>query len=154
MTTWIPVSGRAEIGGCAWLLRMVQKARRIVETGSGSKRIGEYIFGQNDPVDGMLLRFLGISDEEVLDVVRAIPDDRAAAMQILTMSGKNPDECARFSRRLMRVNGLFLAMMDADEGRCKPSVRTSFLCWFYNRVIMAPAYAYFARKERARSLPR
>lgn len=133
---------------------MVQKARRIVDSGSDSNRIGEYIFGRNDPVDGMLLRFLRISDEEVLDVVRANPDDRAAAMQILTMSGKSPDECARFSRRLMRVNGAFLAMMDADEGRSKPGPWTSFLRWFYNCVIMTPAYAYFARKERNRSLLR
>lgn len=132
---------------------MVQKARRIIDSGSDSKRIDDYIFGQNDPADGMLLRFLGISDEEALDIVRAIPDDRAAAMQILATSGKSPEQCARFSRKFSLVNGPFLAMMDADEGRRKPGFATSLLRWFYNSVIMTPAYAYFARKERGRSSP-
>lgn len=63
MASWIPVSGRNEACGCAWLPRMIQKARRIVDSGAGTKRVDDYIFGRNDPVDGMLLRFLGISDD-------------------------------------------------------------------------------------------
>lgn len=150
MASWIPVSGRDEACGCAWLPRMIQKARRIVDSGADRKRVDDYIFGRNDPVDGMLLRFLGISDEHVLDIVRAVPDDRAAAMQIVSTSGKTPEQCAAFSRKLMRLNGPFLAMMDADEGRRKPGLVTAFLRWFYNVVVMTPAYSYFARKERQR----
>jgi Domain of unknown function (DUF5069) len=147
MNTWIPRSGRDEIGGVVWLPRMIEKARRIVDSGIAEKRVGEYIFGKHDPGDAQVLRFLGISDEEVLDVVRAIPDDNAAAMQLISMSGKTPVQCAAFSRRLRRLNAPFLAMMDADEGRRKRGAMTSFLRWVYNNVIMPPSYLYFARKE-------
>jgi hypothetical protein len=71
------------------------------------------------------------------DIVRAVPDDRAAALQILMTSGKTRDECATFSRRFMRVNGPFAAMMDADEGRRKPGATTAFLRWFYNTVVIS-----------------
>lgn len=148
MTTWIPRSGRDEIGGCIWLPRMVQKARRIIDSDTKGKRLGEYIFGKHDPADVQVLRFLGISDEEVLDVVRAIPDDDAAAMQLISMSGKTGEQCASFSRRYRSMMRPFLAMMDADEGRRKPGALTSFLRWFYNRVVMPPSYIYFQRKQQ------
>lgn len=148
MNTWIPPSGRDAIGGCVWLPRMIAKARRIIETGAAHKRAGEYIFGENDPADAKVLRFLGVSDGDVLDVVRTLPDDYAAALHLLSMSGKTPEECAAFSRRFNRAMMPFLAMIEADEGRRKPGAGTAFLRWFYNRVLMPPAYTFFRLKER------
>jgi Domain of unknown function (DUF5069) len=145
---WIPRSGRDEVGGCIWLPRMIQKARRIIETGESGKRTGEYMYGKHDPADAQVLKFLGISDEEILDIVRAIPDDDAAAMQVLSTSGKTREQCEAFSRRYWMLNAPFMAMMDADEGRRTPGPLTSLLRWFYNNVIMPPAYAYFKMKER------
>ena len=99
MSTWIPRSGREEIGGCIWLPRMISKARRIIDSEATGKRAGEYMYGKHDAADAQVLKFLGISDEEVLDIVRAIPDDEAAAMHVLTTSSKTPADCAAFTRR-------------------------------------------------------
>lgn len=147
-TTWMPRSCRDTIGGLIWLPRMIHKARRLVDEDAHGKRVGEYIFGRHDPADAQVLRFLGISDEEALDIVRAIPDDDGAALQMISMSGKTSAQCAAFSRRFATVMAPFLAMMDADEGRRKPGALTSFLRWFYNRVLMPPSYMYFRYKER------
>lgn len=144
----MPCSGREQIGGLVWLPRMIQKARRIVDTGAQGKEVDQYIFGRHDPADAQVLRFLGISDEEVLDVVRAIPDDDAAALQLISMSAKTPAQCAAFSRRFGALMRPFLAMMDADEGRRKPGTLTSLLFWFYNSVVMPSSYVYFRGKQR------
>lgn len=67
-TTWMPRSCRDTIGGVIWLPRMIEKARRIVDE------------------DAQVLRFLGISDEEALDIVRAIPDDDAAELPVFSLT--------------------------------------------------------------------
>ena len=144
---WCPTSGYEKIDGCVWLPRLISKARRVIETNSGN-RFGEYMFGQNDPADAELLRFLGMSAAQVLDVVRAECDDRAAAARVLALSAKTREQCERFSRKFRRSMGVFLAMMDADENRLPASVRTAVLRFVYNRVVMPPAYAYFQWMER------
>lgn len=109
--------------------------------------IGAYMYGDNDPMDAELLRFVGLNGARVLDIVRAEPSDEAAARRILVLSGKTRAECERFSRRLRRRSGIFLAMIDADENRLPPRFRTALLGFIYNRMIMPFAYAYFRRME-------
>jgi Domain of unknown function (DUF5069) len=145
--TWCPPSGCQEIDGCIWLPRLVSKARRVLELGAGNA-IGDYMYGANDPVDGELLRFLGVTDRQVLDIVRDEPSDEAAARRILSLSGKTQSDRRNFSLRFRRRNAIFLAMMDADENRAPRGLRTAVLRFVYNRVIVPPVHMYFAMKER------
>jgi hypothetical protein len=147
--SWCPPSGFEELNGCIWLPRLVSKARRVLEL-RGGNLIGEYMFGENDPADGALLRFLGLSSTQVLDVVGSEPNDRDAAARLLQMTGKTTEQCRRFTRQFRLTNGPFLAMMDADENRTAPGVKASLLRWIYNRIIMPPAYAHFRRMENKR----
>lgn len=105
------------------------------------------MYGDNDFADGILLRFLGITDAQVLEAVRTHPDDAAAAERILVASGKTPEQCAAFNRRFLLLAGLFLPFIEADEGRAKPGLRTSFLRAFYNGVVAGPAIAVFRRMQ-------
>lgn len=145
--TWQPRSGYDEFGGCIWLPRLVSKGRRVLEMRSGN-RIGEYMFGESDPSDSELLRFLGLTSQHVLDVVQAEADDNAAAAHLLQISGKTPEQCARFTRKFRRIMGVFLAMMDADEHPDRSGLRKSFLRFVYNRIVVPPAYWFFAWQER------
>lgn len=147
---WVPRSGSDEFDGCIWLPRLIDKARRVAATGGGYLLDGDYMFGERDYADGRLLGFLGVSSEQVLEVVRGEPDDAAAAARILTMSGKTRPECEAFSRRFHLLMGPFLPMIDADEGRLAAGPWSAFLRGLYNGVIARPAVALFRRNERSR----
>jgi hypothetical protein len=149
---WYPVSGCEEFNGCVWLPRLISKARRVVEIQDGN-RIGEYMFGENDPADAELLRFLGLSAQQILELVQNESNDEVAATQILALSGKSAAKCAKFSRKFRILLGPFLAMMDADEYRTGPGFRTALLRFVYNRIVMPPAYLYFHWKERRARAP-
>lgn len=150
--TWCPPSGCDEIDGCIWLPRLITKARRVLELGTGNT-IGEYMFGDNDPADSELLRFLGLSSQQVLNVVGAENDDVVAAKRLLAMSRKTGAQCAKFTRRFRLMMAPFLAMMDADEDRMPPGLRTSLLRFVYNSIVMPPAYAYFRSQEKKHKSP-
>jgi hypothetical protein len=147
-THWNPRSGGDEIYNCIWLPRMIDKARRVADSGGGYLIDGEYMFGEKDFADGRLLRFLGLSSAQVLGVVGVEPDDAQAAARIIELSGKTPPECAAFNRRFRLLMGPFLPMIDADEGRKPPGPWTAFLRGLYNNVIFRPALAIFRRSER------
>jgi hypothetical protein len=149
-STWMPRhSGRDEAAGLVWLPRMIEKARRRLEGEvTGQDLLWPYMFGVNDPLDRQLLRFLGMKNEDVLEVLRHEPDDEAAAAEMVRRSGRTPAECAAWNARYLRFNAPFLAMMDADEARRPAGVSTSLLRWIYNHVIMAPSYPIYRRLER------
>lgn len=148
-STWMPRhSGRDAAAGLVWLPRMVEKARRRLEGQViGQDLLWPYMFGVHDPADRQLLTFLGVHNDDVLDVLRHEPDDAAAAAELVRRSGRTPAECAAWNARYLRLNAPFLAMMDADEGRRPAGVSTSLLRWIYNGVIMAPAYPVYRRLE-------
>ena len=146
--TWSPRSGNDEIDGMIWLPRLIDKARRVANTPGTPYLIGEYTFGENDPPDAAVLRFLRVSSAELLQAVQAEPDNDAAARKLLRESGRSSRECAGFTRKFRLVQAPFLAMMEADEGRMPPGAAASFLRWLYNAVLMPLVYAYFRRKEQ------
>jgi hypothetical protein len=152
---WMPRhAGRERAAGCVWLPRLIDKGRRVLEGEStGRSLVGGYLFGVNDAADMQLLRFLGMTNEQVLEVLRAHPDDGEAAAELVRRSGRTPEECSAWSRRFGLVNGLFLAMMDADEGRRAAGPVTTALRVLYNRVIMPPVYVVyrFAEGRRAKA---
>jgi len=134
-----------------WLPRLLDKGRRVLEGEvAGRDLLGEYLFGVNDPADAELLRFLDMTNEDVLAVLRREPDDARAAAELVRLSGRTPAECAAWSHRYLRWNGPFLAMMDADEGRRSPGAGTTALRLIYNYLIMAPYYPIYRRLELRR----
>ena len=151
-STWMPRhSGRDAAEGLVWLPRMIEKARRRLEGQvTVQDMLWPYMCGVHDPADRQLLQFLGMKNEDVLEVLRHEPDDAAAAAEIVRRSGRTPAECAAWSARCLRFNAPFLAMMDADEGRRPAGASTTLLRLVYNRVIMPPAYPIYRRLERGK----
>ena len=149
---WMPRhAGRERAAGCVWLPRLIDKGRRVLESeAAGRDLLGDYHFGVNDAADAQLLRFLGMTNEDVLAVLRRHPDDGDAAAELVRRSGRTPAECAAWSARFVRRVGPFLAMMDADEGRRAPGAGTTALRLAYNRVIMPPTYVAYRWAERRR----
>jgi hypothetical protein len=150
---WMPRhAGRERAAGCVWLPRLIDKGRRVLEAEVvGRSLMGGYLFGVNDAADAQLLKFLRMTNEQVLAVLRANPDDGEAATELVRLSGRTPAECSAWSRRFMLLNGIFLAMMDADEGRRPAGRVTTALRVIYNRVIMPPAYAVYRLAESRRT---
>ncbi|HEU5315766.1 MAG TPA: hypothetical protein VFX49_06615, partial [Chloroflexota bacterium] len=74
----------------------------------------------------------------------------AAAAELVRRSGRTPAECAAWNARFSLLMGLFLAMIDADEGRRPPGWATTALRVAYNRVVMPPVYPVYRLLERWR----
>ena len=148
---WMPRhAGRERAAGCVWLPRLIDKGRRVLEgQAAGRDLLGDYHFGVNDSADTQLLRFLGMTNEDVLAVLRQYADDAAAA-ELVRRGGRTPAECAAWSARFVRRLGPFLALLDADEGRRAPGAGTTALRLIYNYVIMPPTYVTYRFAERRR----
>lgn len=144
---WTPRSGYETLHGCIWLPLLLDKARRVA-AGSGHLIDGEWMYGDNDFADGILLRFLGVSDAKVVEIVRAQSDDAAAGAQLLAIGGKTPAQIAAFNRRFRLAAGAFMPLIEADEGRAAPSPWTNALRALYNGVIAGPAIAVFKWMQR------
>ncbi len=146
-------AGGEAAAGLVWLPRLLDKGRRVLEGEAAGRDLlhdGGYLFGVNDPADGDLLRFLRLDNDAVLEVLRREPDDAAAAAELVRRSGRTPAECAAWSARTLRASALFLAMMDADEGRRPRGIRTTLLRLAYNGLVMPPGYLVYRRAERRR----
>lgn len=148
---WVPrYSGRDQLAGCVWLGRLIDKGRRYEAAGvAPGEMLGEYMFGEHDYMDAKLLRFLGLRDAHICEVIRSEPDDERAAQRIIARSGKTGAQCAAFNRAFVRSNAPFLAMMEADEDRRSPGLGTSFLKATYNTVIF-PLGVLMYRRSRKR----
>ena len=147
---WAPRPCLDEAAGCVWLPRLISKGRRQL----GSERAGSdlvtdagYLFGENDPMDATLLTFLRAGREDVLSLLREQPDDAAAAAELVRRSGRTAQECAAWGASLRRRMGVFIAMIEADEGRRAPGWGTSLLQSVYNRLIMPVSYWKYRRDE-------
>ena len=147
---WTPRPCLEEAAGCIWLPRLISKARRSLELErAGGDLLADtgYMLGDNDPMDARLLTFLRAGRDDVLELLRAEPDDGEAARELVRRSGRTPGECAAWGASLRRSMGIFIAMIEADEGRRGAGPTTSLLHVVYNRVIMPVAYWSFRRDE-------
>jgi hypothetical protein len=72
------------------------------------------------------------------------------AAKLLRESRRTPGEIKAWSRRFRRINALFAAMWDADEGRRAPGWATSLLNGFYNSIMMPPVYVIFRLQSERR----
>lgn len=149
---WVPrYSGRDQLAGCVWLGRLIDKGRRYEAAGvAPGEMLGEYMFGEHDYMDAKLLRFIGLTDAHICEVIRREPDDERAAQRIIARSGKTEAQCAAFNRAFVRANAPFLAMMDADEDRRSPGLGTSLLKATYNAVIFPFGVLLYRSRSRKR----
>lgn len=147
---WMPCSGLETVDDMVWVKRMAQKARRADESrSSGEDLMNGYLYGENDFIDGRVLRFLGLSDDQFADAARAEADSVLAARRALASSGRSPNECREFSERLRKSFANF-CLLEADEGRLPPGLRATLIRFFYNRLMMPIVYVVFRRAERKR----
>jgi hypothetical protein len=112
----------------------LDKARRVEN--SDSNALGDYLFGKGDYLDAKVLRFLGVSELDVRNVVRSEPNDEIAARTIVAKSGKAPADCEAFNKQFVRQNGLFLAMIRADEDRGPLPLKSKIMKAAYNLMIV------------------
>lgn len=148
---WVPRPWNAELMGCIWLPRMLDKGRQALESRrQGKNLMNSYLFGNNDYADGKLLTFLRTNDAHVLELLRGSNDDEAVAKQLLTESGRSAADVQAWSKRFRAVNAPFAAMWDADEGRRVPGIGTTAIKLFYNYLMMPPVYVIFAIAEALR----
>lgn len=145
--SWQPCAANQTLEGLVWLPRLLQKARRSEEM--GSRIFDGYCYGENDFIDGRVLRFLNVSDANVCESVRQTHDDAQVARILIQQSGRSRAECEAFSTSLRRKL-LNFAFLDADEGRMPPGPKRSAWVFFYNKCMMPIAYAMFSRAEQKR----
>ena len=152
---WMPRPWNAELMGCLWLPRMLDKGRQVLEgQRQGRNLMNNYLFGDFDYADGKLLKFLRTNDAHVLELLRELNDDEAVAKRLVSESGRSAAEIQAWSKRFRTVNAPFTAMWDADEGRRAPGIGTLFLRLFYNYLMMPPVYVIFWIAERLRQCKR
>ena len=153
LVNWMPrYSASDRMGGCIWLGRLIDKARQYDSTGTApGQMLGDYMYGDGDYLDGKLLRFLGLHDAQISEIVCNEPDDERAAQRILERSHKTAAECEACNRSFARVNGPFLAMIDIDEGRCKPGIGTSLIKATYNALVFPIGILMFRSANRKRT---
>jgi hypothetical protein len=144
---WSPCSPNETLEDLVWLPRLLQKARRSQQM--GSRLFDGYCYGENDAIDGQLLRFLNASDSDVCNCVNEFPDDAEAGRVLIRRSGRSPEECRKFSQGLRR-QFLNFAPIEADECRMQPGIKRTALQFLYNRIMMPFFYAMFRRAEQKR----
>lgn len=83
------------IGGVMALSRMIDKARACI-TGN----LGEYGFGEDSGFDRLVLEFLGLTQEEVLDAIRVNSTDKDVVTWLGDRLEKAEDEIGAHNERL------------------------------------------------------
>jgi len=146
--SWTPRSSLDSVEGLIWLPRLFAKARRVAESGGRSRLVDGYCYGNNDVMDGRVLRFLRTDDVTVSSILQDHSDDEAARI-IVKQSGRTREECLQFSRDLERTLRSF-PVIDADEGLLPPGIKATAVRFFYNRLMMPVVYMMFQRAERKR----
>jgi len=146
---WIPCSGRDSASGLVWLPRLLEKARRCASA-PGGRLVDGYCYGDNDFIDKQLITFLRTDDATISALVREQQSDADVASILVERSGRSPAECDAFNSTFRRRNFDFV-LLEADEGRLRPGLKSALLKFTYNNVIMPVVYRMFKSDERKRS---
>jgi hypothetical protein len=149
---WMPCSGRESACGLSWLPRLVEKARHCAAS-SDARLVDGYCYGDNDFIDKQLIAFLRTDDSAISQLVRELPDNADVARTLVERSGRSASECAAFDASFRRRNFNFV-LLEADEGRLGPGVKSALLKLIYNGVVMPIIYPMFRRDERKRAANR
>lgn len=146
--SWVPRSGLDTMEDVVWLPRLFDKARRFQQLGEDARLIDGYCYGDNDFIDGKVLRFLRTDDATVSSLLRELSDAEVARI-LAERSGRTAEERRQFSDELKRSLHNFI-FMEADEGRLPPGLKTAAIRFFYNNLLMPIFYSKFRRDERKR----
>jgi hypothetical protein len=142
--SWKPRSWRDKVCGCYWLGRMIDKGRRKLESReAGADLLDGYQFGDHNPTDAIMLRFLGLKGADVLEILREEKDDEAAGAAILARSHRDAAAVERWNRWFSRLYKLVLVGIDADEGRVPPTAGNTLIKLIIRHVIQPPAAAWY-----------
>ncbi|MBS0659446.1 MAG: DUF5069 domain-containing protein [Verrucomicrobia bacterium] len=86
---------QAELGGCCWLPRLIDKARRGAE--GELPLLYRLLLGSAAGIDGQFLRWFRLRRAETLAALRAAPDDAAALAWFLAQPGVGPERIAKWN---------------------------------------------------------
>ncbi|HEY9086326.1 MAG TPA: DUF5069 domain-containing protein [Candidatus Tyrphobacter sp.] len=98
------------LGQIRWLPRLIDKTRAAL-----AGQLGDYLFGQS-PMDRGLLRALGIAHREFARIVRDAPDDADVLAALAARTPEGIRAARAWSETLPRRHGLFLFVIDLDDG--------------------------------------
>jgi hypothetical protein len=150
--SWTPRSGLEKYAECCWLPRLIDKARYLQTHGVTGNELGNgYLYGDNDYIDGQLLRFLGITGDRLRAMVAANPSDDAVAAAVIAESGNTAAECRTFSHGLRASLDDFF-VLEADEHRAG-GPKASLARFIYNYILM-PKFRRMFRKAEAKRAER
>jgi hypothetical protein len=110
LTARPPRRWNVAVDGVVWLPRMIDKARAY-----RAGTLGSYLFGQS-PVDDALLARIGLTYPDFLGLVDAQADDAAILAAIESRVPGATVRLQRWSAALARRQGLFLSLIDWDDG--------------------------------------
>ena len=99
-----------QLDGIYWLPRLIDKTRAAL-----AGTLGGYLFGQS-PMDGALLRALGVSHRDFAAIVLGAPDDEAVLASLASRDSTALERARAWSAKMPRRNGLFLWFLDVDDG--------------------------------------
>ena len=81
-----------DVGGIAGLARTLDKARAL-----NTDSIGGYWYGEDSGHDRLVLRFIGVTPPEFLDLIKDLPSDNDVTGRIRTNAPKTLEEIAAFN---------------------------------------------------------
>lgn len=146
---WMPRPWKAELVGCIWLPRMLDKGRRAIEgEQQGRDLMNGYLFGNASPADRMLLRFLRTDAARVRALLNEFNDDNSVAEALLRESGRSPLDIRTWNMCFRTLNAPFILLLESDERQRHSGMATTFYKFLYNRVVMPPVYLLFGRTDR------
>ena len=141
--TWHPCSPFERVDGYVWLKRMLAKARR-----KATDPMGDYVVFEASPLDAYALARWQVRGAEVQAWLDEGLDDEAIATRLAAHLGHlNLAARERWSRGYMRLYGLFMHMIEADEGRRAPGLVTSLMAGLLEAI-------FFVVRTRNRLLGR
>jgi hypothetical protein len=103
-----------EVEGIRWLPRMTDKARM-----HANGVLGPYLIGHS-PVDGALMRRLGVTTGEFIEIASANHDD-ASVLQALRARGMDEARVRRWSDNFESRYRQYIWLWDIDEGYNAPN---------------------------------